>query len=64
MLAVLLVADLDAAGRLLETTAIPLAGLATEQLRPVLTTVGRQGTYEFRWSRGEVHISSELSYAY
>jgi hypothetical protein len=62
--AVVLVADLDAAGRPLETTAIPLAGLATEQFRPVLTTVGRRGTYEFRWSRGEVYISSELSYAY
>lgn len=60
---VVLVADLDAAGRPLASVAIPIAGAATENFRPLMATVGRRGSYEFRWSHGELRISSELSYA-
>jgi hypothetical protein len=62
----LLVADLDAAGQRFATATtvtIPIVGTATESFRPLATLVGRRGSYEFRWSRGELMISSELSYS-
>lgn len=59
----LLIADLDAAGRPAAPTSIPLIGVAAEGFAPQFVMVGRRGSYEFRWSYGDVRISSELTYA-
>jgi hypothetical protein len=63
--AVVLIADLDNSGRRLGSglMTIPVFGTATEFFQPLTVTVGRRGSYEFRWSRGDLKISSELSYA-
>jgi len=62
---VVLIADLNSSsmtfGSALMT--IPVFGTATESFQPLMATVGRRGGYDFRWSRGDLKISSELSYA-
>ena len=60
-----LIADLDSSGGSLASTptVIPVVGVATEFFKPLRVTVGRRGSYEFRWSHGALEISSELSYA-
>lgn len=63
--AAVLIADLDSSGGALASapTVIPVVGVATESFQPLRVTVGRSGSYEFRWSHGTLEISSELSYA-
>lgn len=63
--AVVLVADLDNDGRPLATASrvIPVVGTAAESFQPLKVSVGRRGSHEFRWSGGQLQISSELSYA-
>ncbi|GMV30225.1 MAG: hypothetical protein AMXMBFR59_23500 [Rhodanobacteraceae bacterium] len=58
----LLIADLDAAGRPAAPTWIPLVGVAADGFAPQFIMVGRRGPHEFRWSYGDVRISSELTY--
>lgn len=63
--AVVLIADLDSSGRTFGSAlmTIPVGGTATESFQPLMVKVGRRGGYDFRWSRGDLKISSELSYA-
>jgi len=63
--AVVLIADLDSSGRTLGPgfMTIPILGTATASFQPLIVKVGRRGGYDFRWSRGDLKISSELSYA-
>lgn len=56
---VVFVADLDADGNPGVVTPFPIVGTATENFQPLHYLVGRRGSYEFRWSRGQLRISSD-----